>query len=258
MQEPIETSNVVGTRVPLKAFAGGRIFAERTGTGPPVVLALHGWARDRSDFGPLLTGLDAVAVDLPGFGTSPPPPEPWGAAEYAESLVPVLDEFPGPAVVVGHSFGGRVAVCLAAAHPERVAALVLTGVPLLPRAEGHRRPSWRYRVARALHRARLLSPARMERIRGRHGSGDYRAATGVMRGVLVRAVNEHYERELRALRCPVELVWGEDDTAAPVEMARRAAALVPAAEMTILPGAGHFSPVADPGPLRAAIEKHLP
>jgi pimeloyl-ACP methyl ester carboxylesterase len=253
-----ETNNVVGTRVPLKAFAGGRVFGERTGTGPPAVLALHGWGRDRSDFGPLLTGLDAVAVDLPGFGASPPPSEPWGAAEYAESIVPVLDEFPGPSVVLGHSFGGRVAVCLAAAHPERVVALVLTGVPLLPRAEGSRRPSLRYRAARALYRARLLSPTRMERIRHRHGSRDYRAATGVMRDVLVRAVNESYERELRALRCPVELVWGETDTAAPLEMARRAAALVPTAELTIVLGAGHFSPVADPGPLRVAIEKHLP
>jgi pimeloyl-ACP methyl ester carboxylesterase len=244
--------------VPLKAFAGGRIFGERTGTGPPLVLALHGWGRDRSDFGPLLAGLDAVAVDLPGFGASPPPSEPWGAAEYAGAILPVLDEFPGPAVLVGHSFGGRVAVCLAAAHPERVSALVLTGVPLLPPAEARPRPSLRYRAARSLHRARLLSPTRMERIRGRHGSRDYRAATGVMRGVLVRAVNERYEQELRALRCPVELVWGEFDTQAPLKMARRAADLVADATLTIVPGADHFSPVANPGPLRAAIEKHLP
>ena len=241
----------------LKAYADGLLFGERTGAGAPRVLALHGWARDRSDFRALLDGLDALAVDLPGFGASPPPPEPWGAADYARSMVPLLEEFDGPPVVVGHSFGGRVAVCLTAAHPELFRALVLTGVPLLRLASG-RRPSIRYRAARALHRARLLPDERMERIRRRHGSRDYAAATGVMRGVLVRAVNESYEPELRALRCPVELVWGEHDSEAPVELASRAREMIPDARLTVVPGAGHFTPMTDTGPLRAAIEKYLP
>ena len=242
--------------VALKAFAGGRLFGERIGSGPPVVLGLHGWRRDRTDIAAILAGTDAVAVDLPGFGASPPPPEAWGAREYAESLLPVLDEFAGPAVVLGHSFGGRAAVCLAAAHPERVRALVLTGVPLIRRAAS-RRPPLGYRVVRSLHRRGLVSEERMERARSRYGSPDYRAATGVMRQVLVRAVNESYERELEMLSCPVELVWGEADAEAPVEVSRAAASLIPRARLTILPGKDHFTALLDPA-LRTAVENHLP
>jgi pimeloyl-ACP methyl ester carboxylesterase len=206
--------------------------------------------------GPLRLSLDAVAIDLPGFGASPPPPEAWGAHEYAEALLPVLDEFVGPALVLGHSFGGRVAVCLAAAHPERVRALVLTGVPLL-RPGGVRRPPLKYRAIRSLHRAGLISEARMERARSRYGSRDYRAASGVMRHVLVRAVNESYERELGLIRCPVELVWGQADAEAPLAVAKQVADMVPRARLTILAGRDHFTAMADPQ-LRAALEKHLP
>jgi pimeloyl-ACP methyl ester carboxylesterase len=242
--------------VALKAFAGGRLFGERIGSGPPAVLGLHGWRRDRSDLAVVLAGTDAVVLDLPGFGASPPPAEAWGAREYAEALLPVFDEFPGPAVVLGHSFGGRAAVCLAAAHPELVRALVLTGVPLLRTATSRRAPI-AYRALRWMHKRGVASEERMERARQRYGSPDYRAAAGVMRNVLVRTVNESYERELALIRCPVELVWGEADAEASVEMARRAASMVPDARLTVLPGKDHFTALADPA-LRKAVDDHLP
>jgi pimeloyl-ACP methyl ester carboxylesterase len=97
----------------------------------------------------------------------------------------------------------------------------------------------------------------MERARSRHGSRDYREASGVMRGVLVRAVNEGYEDELRSIRCPVELVWGEIDAEAPLEVARQAAAMLRDARVTVVPGADHFTPLSSPE-LRAAVERHLP
>ena len=65
---------------------------------------------------------------------------------------------------------------------------------------------------------------RMESLRQRYGSEDYRLATGVMRTVHVRAVNEtneSYEEQLRRIACPVELVWGDDDTAAPLATVNR-------------------------------------
>ncbi|PLS75538.1 MAG: hypothetical protein CYG61_06790, partial [Actinobacteria bacterium] len=231
----------------LSAFASGRLFGVVYGAGAPSVLALHGWGRSGADFDATLQDLDAVALDLPGFGATPAPPEPWGAAEYAQAVAAVLDELATPIVVVGHSFGGRVAVHLAAAEPERIAALVLTGVPLV-RAPGAaatpRRPALGYRVARALHRRGLLPEDRMEALRRRHGSPDYRAATGVMRDVLVRAVNETYEEQLAAITCPVELVWGDDDPEVPLAVAEAAAARVAggagAASLTVVPGAGHF------------------
>lgn len=240
----------------LTVLSDGRLFAEQYGAQPPRVVALHGWARTRADFEQVLQGLDAVALDLPGFGVSPAPPEAWGAADYAELVAGAMTELGGERyVLLGHSFGGRVAVRLAARHPDLVAALVLTGVPgLLRRAPS--RPAAAYRLARRLHAARLLSDARMERLRQRYGSADYRAATGVMRDVLVRVVNESYEDDLAALACPVELVWGADDAAAPLGVAERAAELAPDARLTVLPGTGHLTPLVAPEALREALRRH--
>lgn len=238
----------------LRVFASGRFFGDTFGDGPPVVLALHGWRRTHRDFAGVLEGLDALALDLPGFGSTPEPPEPWGSAEYAAALDPVLDELSLPAVVLGHSFGGRVAVHLAARRPEAVKALVLTGVPLR-RVGGATKPALAYRVARALHRRKLVSEARMDARRERYGSEDYRAAKGVMRDVFVRIVNETYEDELRRITCPVELVWGDDDTAAPVAAAKWAADILCDAKLTVRQGAGHLTPLTIPDELRAAVER---
>ena len=246
----------------LKSFAGGVMFGDSVGAGAPRVLALHGWRRERGDFRRVLDGLDALALDLPGFGASPPPNAPCGSAEYAAAVAPVLDEMDGPPVILGHSFGGRVAVHLAEKWPERVGALVLTGVPLLRPASVNagrgRRPPLAFRAARALHRRGLFPDERMEALRKRHGSADYRAASGVMRDVLVRVVNETYEEQLRAVRCPVELVWGDDDTAAPLEVAERAAEMLgDLVTLTVVPGAGHLTPSTAPDELRAAVERRL-
>ena len=239
----------------LRAFAAGRFFGDTFGEGRPDVLALHGWRRTHRDFAGVLDGIDALAVDLPGFGATPEPPDPWGSAEYAAALAPLLDELSLPAVVLGHSFGGRVAVHLAAARPEAVKALVLTGVPLR-RVGGGPKPPFAYRVARALHRRKLVSDARMAALRQRHGSEDYRAATGVMRDVFVRVVNETYEEQLARITCPVELVWGDDDTAAPLEAAKWAASVLADAKLTVHEGAGHLTPLTIPDEVRAAVERH--
>jgi pimeloyl-ACP methyl ester carboxylesterase len=237
---------------------GDGLFGEQYGSAPATVLALPGWMRSRDDFRTVLAGTDALAVDLPGFGgASPPPDRALDAAGYADLVAPALDACAERVVVLGHSFGGRVAVNLAAARPERMAALVLTGVPrLLPPARVPT-PSVRYRVVRWLHRRGVVSDERMDALRRRGGSDDYRNATGVMRDVLVIAVNENYERVLPRVMCPVELVWGDDDTAAPLAMAEAAVSRFGAgATLTIVPGAGHLTPLTAAPTLRAALDRH--
>ena len=173
----------------LRALADGALFAEAYGDGSPRVLALHGWGRRGNDFAASLAEFDALAIDLPGFGATPAPSEILGAEGYAALVAPVLDTFESPPVVIGHSFGGRIAVCLAAAYPDRVASLVISGSPLL-RLGPAKKPSASYRMLRLLDRAHLVSDDRMEEIRRSRGSADYRAASGVMRDILVKVVNE--------------------------------------------------------------------
>jgi pimeloyl-ACP methyl ester carboxylesterase len=244
----------------LSAFAGGRFLGLRHGAAPAGVVALHGWARTHADFDAVLAGSDAAVPDLPGFGATAAPDGPWGAPEYADALAPLVEQEGRTVIVVGHSFGGRIAVLLAARRPELVSALVLSGVPLC-RPPGSRapKPPRSLQVAKALRRAGLLSADRLEARRQRSGPADYRDATGVMRDVFVRVVNETndgtYLDALDEVRCPIELVWGENDTAAPVSVARAVADRIPAAKLTVLTGVGHLTPLEAPAELRAAVER---
>jgi pimeloyl-ACP methyl ester carboxylesterase len=240
----------------LRSFTHGALFGAATGTEPVRAIGLHGWGRTHRDFDRVFEGCDAVAFDLPGFGASPPPPDAMGASGYAQVLLRALEECgDGPFTVVGHSFGGRVAVCAAAARPDRFRRLVLTGAPLLRRSGPRRRPAASFRLARALHRVHLVGDTRMEHLRQKYGSDDYRNARGVMREVLVRVVNEEYPDELRAIECPIDLVWGALDDVAPVDIARRALAIARDATLEELPGVGHFVPIEAPERLRVAIDR---
>jgi pimeloyl-ACP methyl ester carboxylesterase len=247
----------------LRAFADGRLFGSITGPGAPRVLALHGWARSHRDFDAVTAphdgpALPALALDLPGFGASPPPPEVWGAAAYAEAVGQVLVDMDTPVVVLGHSFGGRVALHLATQRPDQVHALVLTGVPLLHPIGRSGRVAPAYKVVRRLHRMGIISDQAMEAARQRHGSADYRAVQGVMRQVHVRAVNETYEEQLDAVRCPVHLAWGADDTVVPLEVAERAVLRLARGDLVVYPGVGHLTPLVVPAALHSAVVSCLP
>jgi len=244
--------------VALKTYADGRLFGERHGGEPPAVVAMHGWGRSRSDFDVILEGLDAVSFDLPGFGASPPPDRVLGAHGYAEVLIPILAEMGRPVVLVGHSFGGRVAVAIAAGRPDLVRGMVLVGVPVLHRTDRRlRRSPLRYRIIKEAHRRGWISDTRLESEKRRRGSADYRAASGVMRDVLVKAVAETYETELSMVQCPVRLVWGETDDDVPVEVARRAAHLLADARLDVVEGVGHHVQLTAPDRVRSVIEELL-
>ena len=156
-------------------------------------------------------------------------------------------------VLLGHSFGGRVAVHLAPLVPDRIDRVVLTGVPLLDREGRRARPAVSFRLARRLHRLGLVNEARMESFRQKYGSPDYRAAEGVMRGVFVKLLAEQYRDQMSAITCPVDLVWGEADTEAPLEMAVRAQPLFPSARLLTLPGIGHLTPSEAPRALAQVV-----
>lgn len=212
---------------------------------------MHGWGRSGNDFADVVDGLDALSIHLPGFGITPEPAEAWGSDRYADEVAEALSGMP-PVVLLGHSFGGRVAVRLAAAHPELVRGIVLTGVPLL-RLTPPPQPSFTYRTVRFLAKVGLVSKAQLEAQKQRRGSADYRAANGVMRDILVKVIGEDYRDDLAKITVPVRMVWGEHDTAAPADAGLAASKLIPTATFRAVPGAVHLLD----GDLRVAVREEL-
>jgi pimeloyl-ACP methyl ester carboxylesterase len=237
----------------IRSFNSGQIIAERLGTNQPDIVALHGWGRDRNDFSHCFGGLNGWLVDLPGFGSSPRPPSVWRTLDYATALLPLLDDCAAGTVIVGHSFGGRVAVHLGRMRGDGLRGLILMGVPLL------RKPAARTKNARLLTAGKWLanrgwlSESHLEIIRTRNGSADYNSAQGVMRGVLVSAVNEDYAAILPQISCRTILLWGTQDTVATLPMALGASRLLPRGELRPIEGAGHMLPIERPDTVRSAV-----
>jgi pimeloyl-ACP methyl ester carboxylesterase len=171
----------------------------------------------------------------------------------------VLEGMQAGVVVVGHSLGGRVGVHLAAIAPDRVAGLLLTGAPLFRPAGRPTRSPLQFRVVKKLASSGLVSDELLERYRQKYGSADYKAASGVMRDILVTLLAEDYGDALSKVTCPVELVWGGADTVVPLDVASRIQATLPhGAPLVVCDGVGHMTPLSVPGELRAAIERLLP
>src|SRR3954469_19531460 len=103
----------------IRSYLDGSVFAERRDGTAPTVLAMHGWGRDRHDMTGVAGERAALVPDLPGFGASPAPAEACGSETYARTIAALLEaDGAAPYVVVGHSFGGRIATVLAAERPE--------------------------------------------------------------------------------------------------------------------------------------------
>lgn len=218
------------------------------GRGEPVVL-LHGWGASSQSLAPLCGALAdsfrVLAVDLPGFGWSQGPPAAWGTTEYAGHIERLLQEAGvGRVALVGHSFGGRIAIALAAGQPARVSRLVLVAsTGIRPR----RRAGYYVRVAAAkLARWFFSLPgwgATGERIiatvSGRLGSRDYRAA-GRMRPILVKVVNEDLAPLLPSIQAPTLILWGDRDQEVPRSAMDLMAARIPRSRLVVFEGAGHF------------------
>jgi pimeloyl-ACP methyl ester carboxylesterase len=102
----------------------------------PTVLLIHKMVWSSIEFArvqPLLAarGIRSIAVDLPGYGLSDSPPAQPSADDYADALLPVLDQLHvRRAVVAGTDTGATIAAAFGLRHPDRTTDLILEGLPI--------------------------------------------------------------------------------------------------------------------------------
>ena len=179
-----------------------------------------------------LSSLNHVVVpDLYGFGSTPHPEKPLTLEDYAEGVRNLLSRLSvKECVVVGHSFGGRVAMRLAV-RDLRVSGVILIDSAGIPPRRGidYRARVAAYKIGRRFHLKHLPK-----------GSSDYAALTGVMRRTFVNVVNESNEKDARSIAVPTLLLWGKEDKDTPMYMCKKLCKLIRGSECVLMNG-GHFA-----------------
>ena len=229
-----------------------RIYYEVKGCGEEAVL-LHGWGGSVQSFRPVFNRLceknRVYAIDLPGFGRSDPPAANWSTPEYAKLIIETLDNLGLKRPhILGHSFGGRIALYLAAYYPKRVNKLILVdSAGIRPkRGWGYRFRVGKFKILKRVFS--LLGDWGEEKIQSLYcnaGSVDYRNA-GVLRPVLVRAVNEDLTPILDKITCRTMLIWGEHDVDTPLGDGQLMHRRISSSQLVVIKNAGHYSYLKNP------------
>ncbi|MFA6082011.1 MAG: alpha/beta hydrolase [Patescibacteria group bacterium] len=232
----------------------------KTGKGPDLIL-LHGWRNDRSIFDNIVPELaknfTCWTIDLPGFGSNPRPKTSWDIKQYANYVNRFIDEhnIKSPSIV-GHSFGGRVAIVLATLNSD-IKKVVLYATP------GVRQPLPRFTsMAQAMYRSLgrttniLNKTMLMRRIRKSVQSEDYRQAQE-LKDIFISTINFDLAPYMEKLNQTVLLVWGEDDHVVPVKIAQSMQQIIPHSDIKIIPKGSHTAHLENPRLFCGLIRKYI-
>jgi len=253
---------------------------EHPGAGTPVVL-IHGLPGTADDFDavtPLLAGHRTIAIDRPGFGYS------TGGYVPFDTQIQTIDELLhtlhiARAILVGHSYGGTIALGFAERHPSEVQGLVLVdaaaaGMHLgsFDRIQAHFVQILQLPVIRQLANAtfaQLLTTVSVNRTDGEafHPAPVVSAhrrrvlAINMTRGNLEAFAGEQLaangviaqiDTHLGAIAAPAVVIQGENDELVKPVYGRRLAATLPHARLVMV-GGGHMAPYTHPDAIAAAV-----
>ena len=194
---------------------------------------LHGWGHSLLNIKPIAEQLgeyDCYLIDLPGFGQSDMPTEVLSVSNYTDIVVDFIRakfSCDDRVYIVGHSFGGRIAVYLGAYYPQLVSGIfVVAGAGL----NKHKR----------LGRD-VMTSSLYRKYYARFASADYKNATPLMREILKKTVLEDLSHIARSVSVPTTLIYGERDTTTPAYFGKKYNRLIKNSRLYVLPTFDHNS-----------------
>ncbi len=226
--------------------------------GAKVVVLLHGWGQNIAMMKPVGDALQqdfrVVIIDFPGFGESSEPESAWNLEDYCRMLDAFFkDQKIKNPVLIGHSFGGRVAMMYAANYDNKPSKLVLCGSPY---KQGQQKETLKLKVLRTAKK--IPGIKNLENVVKRHvGSRDYRNATPVMRNTLVNILKEDLSVCAQKIACPTILLWGTYDEEAYLEEGQELEALIPDAALIPYEGLSHYAYLEDLGKTNRIVKSFL-
>lgn len=248
---------------------GYKINYKITGAGDETVVILQGWGTELSVYDSVAACINSayrvVQFDFPGFGGSDEPKEPWDVDAYADFFLKFMESLQiKKAVLLGHSYGGRVIIKLAARESlsfeiSRIVLVDSAGI-IAKKTFKQKMKIRRYKILKKLVNMKLIykiCPELIDDWKSRQGSEDYRNASPMMRQCLVKAVNEDLTELLPKIKQETLLIWGDLDTATPIGDAKKMEELIPDAGLAVIPGTGHYCFLENPGQFRGIMRSYF-
>ena len=246
---------------------GMNIHYTDEGTGPEV-LFLHGWSASAASYRGVIKSLSekcrCVALDFPGCGESDLPKEPLNINDYVSLVMKFLDavKLKNP-ILVGHSHGCRVIMKLCGTGlltPQKI--VMIDGAGIKPRFNLKKEIKIKtFKAVKFVLTLPLLkkhTENALQKARANFGSADYSSAPEVMRKTMVNLVNDDMTPYLDGIKSSTLLIWGENDTATPLYMAKRLEKTIPDCGLCVIKDAGHWSFVEKPIQANAILNSFIP
>ena len=234
-----------------------------------VLVVLQGWGTEMSLYDSVAAAVNdryrVIQFDLPGFGNSDEPREPWNVDAYADFFCSFMEALGiKKAVLLGHSYGGRVIIKLAAREsiPFEITKIVLVdSAGVMPERSASQKFKVRmYKIKRNFLTSKpvhSMFPEVIDYWMSKQGSEDYRNASPMMKKCLVMAVNEDLQHLMPSVKQEVLLVWGDLDMDTPISDAHKMEEKMPNAALVVLKGTDHFSFLYKPVEFRNILRAFL-
>ena len=233
---------------------GLKINYKTLGEGKPLLI-LHGWGSSSEKWqkiGELLVqkGMRVIIPDLPGFGKSEEPQKAWNLDDYCdfvEEFIKILnlDKF----YLLGHSFGGSLAVKFSLQHPEKVAKLFLVSAACV------RKKSLKNKLFKFISRFFKIKPLFLRKFFYR--KSDYLSVRGVMKETYLKVIEEDLSDVLEKVKIPTMIIWGAKDKITPIKQAKLIKIKIRNSELKIIPNIGHSPHLEAPEKLGDLVSQEL-
>lgn len=221
------------------------------------ILILHGWNLSGKTFRPLVSvlkkrGYEAFAPDMPGFGRNKTVHRPLRLNDYVSFVRKYLAQKRIDRIIlIGHSFGGRVAIAYTSRYGQTLSNLILTGVPGYVPASKGKITSFLLlsKIGKIIFSAPILSSFQTvaRKILYRlAGTSDYMHTQGDMRETFKNIIKEDLTFYMKSILTPTLLIWGESDTHVSTSIARLMHKTIRNSKLKIIPDAGHNVPYEKP------------
>ena len=201
---------------------------------------LHGWGQNIQMMLPIANAFtkdnNVLVVDLPGHGKSTEPSYSWDLDKFVDLLHELFKSLKiTDPILIGHSFGGKLSIIYASKY--KIKKLVLLSSPY--KGEFKRLPL-KVRILKKLAKVPGLK-SMAEHFKKRMGSTDYKNATPIMRGILVKHVNTNTTEECKKIKVPTIIIWGTSDTTVSIDNAYELEKLIPDSAVIPYEGKAHFA-----------------